>query len=140
MRPYREGDTMGRVHWKMSAKRDELVSRELLEERRPVPVLTFDHFGPPETLERTLDRLAGWSELLLERERPHEIRWAHPETGAVRRCTVSCQREWLAALAALLSDPAPAAGRSILDAPLAVGQDELLWQVHVTGEEGAHEE
>ena len=46
LRPFREGDSLRTVHWKMSAKRDELVTRELLEDRRPVPVLTFDHFGP----------------------------------------------------------------------------------------------
>lgn len=139
LRAYQPGDSMRVIHWKMSAKRDDLVTRELLEDRRPLPVLTFDHFGPLERVDRTLDCLAGHSLALLEMERPHEIRWAHPETGAVRRFAVSCQREWMACLTAALSDPAPARGRSILAQPLAVGQDQLLHQIHITGEEAGHE-
>jgi len=52
LRPFREGDSLRTVHWKMTAKRDELVTRELLEDRRPLPVLTLDQFGPRGTLER----------------------------------------------------------------------------------------
>lgn len=140
LRPFREGDSLRAVHWKMSAKRDELVTRELLEDRRPVPVLTFDHFGPPERLDRTLDRLAGLSQTLLERERPHEVRWAHPGTGAVRRYAVSCEREWIACLTAILSDPAPSQGRSVLEQPLAVDQDTAIHHIHVTGEEVRREQ
>ena len=139
LRSYQPGDSMRVVHWKMSAKRDDLVTRELLEDRRPLPVLTFDHFGPMEKVDRALDRLAGHSQALLELERPHEIRWVHPETGAVRRYAVSCEREWTACLTAVLSDPAPARGRSILEQPLAVGQDQLLHQIHITGEVAEYE-
>lgn len=140
LRPYQSGDTLRTIHWKMSAKRDELVSRELLEVRRPTPVLTIDHFGPLHQLDRALDRLAGYSQLLLERQRPHEVRWAHPETGAVRRYAVACRRDWTACLTALLSDPAPARGRSILDSPLAVDQDQALYHIHITGEEAVRSE
>lgn len=140
LRPFREGDSLRAVHWKMSAKRDELVTRELLEDRRPVPVLTFDHFGPPERLDRTLDRLAGLSQALLERERPHEVRWAHPGTGAVRRYAVSCEREWTACLTAILSDPSPSQGRSVLEQPLAVDRDTAIHHIHVTGEEVRREQ
>ena len=139
LRPFREGDSLRTVHWKMSAKRDELVTRELLEDRRPVPVLTFDHFGPRSRMDRTLDRLAGLSAALLERERPHEVRWAHPATGAVRRQTVSCEREWLACLRAILFDPVPDQGRSVLDQPLAVDRDTAIHHIHVTGEEARRE-
>ena len=139
LRPFRDGDSLRTVHWKMTAKRGELVTRELLEDRRPLPVLTFDHFGPREELDRTLDRLAGYSQALLERERPFQVRWAHPETGAVRCCEVSGGEDWSACLAAILSDPAPAAGASVLDRPLTVEQDQLLHHIHITGEEARHE-
>lgn len=136
LRDYQPGDSLRTIHWKMSAKRDELVTREFLEDRRPLPVLTFDHFGPSRRLDKALDRLAGCSQALLDLDRLHEIRWAHPETGAVRRYTVSCQREWLTCLTAILSEPAPAQGRSILETPLAVGQDTVLHHIHITAEEG----
>ena len=84
LRPFREGDSLRTVHWKMTAKRDELVTRELLEDRRPLPVLTLDHFGPRETLDRALDRLAGYARALLGEDRPFQVRWAHPGTGAAR--------------------------------------------------------
>ena len=108
LRPFREGDSLRTVHWKMTAKRDELVTRELLEDRRPLPVLTLDHFGPRETLDRALDRLAGG-------------------------------QDWTACLTALLSDPAPLQGASVLDRPLTVDQDQVLHRIHITGEEADHE-
>lgn len=139
LRSYQAGDSMRAIHWKMSAKRDELVTRELLEDKRPLLVLTFDHFGPLDALDRTLDCLAGYSQALLDRQRPHEIRWAHPETGVVRRYAVSCRREWTTCLAAVLSDPAPLQGHSILENPLTVEQDMVLHSIHITGEEADHE-
>ena len=139
LRPYRPGDPPRTIHWKMSAKRDEPITRELLSVRRPLPVLTIDLFGPPEALDRTLDRLAGYSQALLDQERPHEIRWVHPETGAARRRAVSCQREWLACLTAILSDPAPLRGRSILESPLAAEGDGPVCPIHISGEEASHE-
>lgn len=139
LRPYRPGDSMRSIHWKMTAKRDELVSRELLEDRRPLPVLTLDHFGPLEELDRALDRLAGYGRAILGRERPFEVRWAHPVTGAARRFPVEDEESWAACLRALLSDPAPEAGRSILERRLEAEPDVLLWHVHITGEEARHE-
>lgn len=138
LRPYREGDDLRSIHWKATARRDELVVREELVPRRPLPVLTFDHFGPPAEVERTLDRLTGWSAALLVRDVPHEVRWAEPETGAVRRFAVSDRGSWTACLTALLSDPAPRTGQSILDrAP--VRQDGVeVWSIRITGEEGVH--
>lgn len=140
LRPFREGDSLRAVHWKMTAKRDELVTREPLEDRRPLPVLTLRHFGPRETLDRALDRLAGYSRALLELDRPFQVRWAHPVSGAVRCRDVASGRDWIACLTALLSDPAPLTGISVLDRPLAVGQDQILHHIHITGEETDHEE
>ena len=139
LRPYREGDSLRTVHWKMTAKRDELVTRELLEDRRPLPVLTLDHFGPRETLDRALDRLAGYARALLEEDRPFQVRWAHPGTGAARCCDVAGGQDWTACLTALLSDPAPLQGISVLDRPQTVDQDQILHRIHITGEEADHE-
>lgn len=137
LRPYREGDSLRMIHWKMTAKRDELVTREPPEDPRPLPVLTFDHFGLMDQVDRTLDRLAGYSAELLEEERVHEIRWLHPETGAVRICRVAGTRDWEVCLAAILSDPAPLWGRSILSETLPVGGGPI-YQIHIDGKEAPH--
>lgn len=138
LRPYREGDSLRVIHWKQSAKRDELVARELLEDRRPLVALTFDHFGPPDKLDRTLDRLEGYAQALLERERPFEVRWACPNTGQIRRFAVENRRDYLRCLTAILSDPAPAQGYSVLDRPLSAERDTVLYPIHITGEEARH--
>ena len=126
------------IHWKMTAKRDELVTREPPEDPRPLPVLTFDHFGLMDQVDRTLDRLAGLSLALLDQERPHEVRWLHPETGALRCFRVAGERDWASCLAAILSDPAPLRGRSILGQSQAAGGP--IYQIHVDGKEVPHGE
>ena len=66
LRDYRPGDPMRSIHWKLSSKWDELIVRERAEAFVPLPLLTLDRFGPPEVLDRLLDRLKeeyGYSEL-----------------------------------------------------------------------------
>ena len=130
LRPYREGDSLRGVHWKMSAKRDELVTRELLAEKRPLPILTFDHFGSLDGMDRVLDRLAGYSRALLERERPHAVRWLEPCSGAARECAVACREDWLRCLAAIYADPVPEQGAAI--GCLGYGGEDFF-QIHITG-------
>ena len=77
---------------------------------------------------------------LLEQERVHEVRWVHPETGAARACRVAGERDWEACLAAILSDPAPMRGRSILEQTLARGTDGSIYQIHITGKEAPNGE
>ena len=85
-------------------------------------------------VDRTLDRLEGYSLALLERDRPHEVRWAHPETGVVRTFRITGERDWEICLAAVLSDHAPLRGRSILESSLTLGQ-EPVYQIHISGKE-----
>ena len=138
LRSYRPGDSLRMIHWKMSAKRDELITREPPEDARPLPVLTFDHFGPLDMVDRTLDRLEGVSAALLAQGRPHQVRWAHPDTGEVRSCAVAGERDWGVCLSAILADPAPARGHSILGQILEQGPGAPIYQIHVSGKEGVH--
>ena len=137
LRPYRPGDPLRSVHWKLSSKLDDLVVRETLEPRRNALVLTFDHFGAPDALDRVLDRLSGLSRALLARERPHFIQWAEPVSGALRSYAVASEHDLLACLAAALSEPAPPTGRSVLDGPVrAAGGDGPARHYHVADPEG----
>lgn len=114
-REYRPGDPLNSIHWKLSAKRDELVTRETLETVRPLPLVTLDLFGDPDTLDATLDLLAGVSGELLSRGRSHAVAWADPETGEVRRCPIAGEEDLERCLEVLTARRAPLTGRSILD-------------------------
>ena len=59
LRPYRPGDPMRSVHWKLSSKWDELIVRERAETVVPLPLLTLNRFGGPEHLVRLLGKLLG---------------------------------------------------------------------------------
>ena len=118
LRDYRPGDPLRSIHWKLSSKRDEPVVRETLEPIQPLIVVTYDHFGTPEALDRTFARLYGLSRRLLEQGYPHHIQWSSPVTGAVEDRAVDEERDLPACLEPSLSTPAPAAGISILDRAL----------------------
>lgn len=139
LRPYRPGDPVRLIHWKLSSKRGEWIFREILEARQVVPLLTLDHVGAPEQMDRLLDRLYALSGALLERQRDHVICWLEPLTGALREYRISGQRELQRCLDALLSDPAPAAGRTLSAEPAAVPGCPGQVRIHlsVDEEEGA---
>lgn len=114
-RDYRPGDPLNTVHWKLSAKRDELIVRETLEDMHITPVLLFDHFGPRRAVEEVLGRLRGLGEVLLSQGRPFAVAWAQPVTGELRRFEVADERGFRACLRAALAEPVPETGRSVLD-------------------------
>ena len=124
---------------------ESLATRKLpsIPNRRAALALTYDHFGPPEALDRTLDRLYGLSRLLLKRGRAHRIQWADPVSGAVEDWPVGGEGELIAVLAAALALRAPETGQSILDQPpLRAGDGETVRRFHVApepGERGAAE-
>ena len=118
LREYRAGDPLRSVHWKLSSKLDELVVRETLEPQQAAIVVTYDHFGSPEVLDRTFAQLCSLSRWLLEQERPHHIQWAAPLTGMVEDRSVDGEHALLACLELAFSTPAPQEGRSILDGTL----------------------
>lgn len=130
LRPYRPGDPVRLIHWKLSSKRDELIIREVLEAKETVPVLTFDHFGPRERLDQVLDQLWSLCAMFLERQKTHTVRWLHPETGDLREFCVAGQRELLRCIQAALCDPAPLTGCSICPAlPASAGEGAVSLRV-----------
>lgn len=114
-REYRPGDPLNTIHWKLSAKRDELVTRETLETVRPLPLLTLDAFGDPNALDAALELLFGAGQAFLAQGRAHSIAWADPLTGELRRFNIEGENDLNRCLEALLSQPAPLEGRSVLD-------------------------
>ena len=138
LRDYRPEDSVRAIHWKLSAKRDQLIVREPLAGQQPLPVLIFDHLGPPEALDESIDRVAGLSLAFQRRGQPHEIRWAHPVSGRTRRFVVADTPGWQRCLAAILSDPAPDRGCSLLEQPAAPAGAEPIVPVYLRREEDRH--
>lgn len=130
LRPYRPGDPMRTVHWKLSAKTEDLIVRETLEERKTVRVLTYDHFGSPESLDQTFDRLEAISKALISREAEHYI--AFEREGKLLFCLVTSLHslgsfQWTA-----FSTPAPAEGKSLAGRRLTLaGSGAVVRQYHV---------
>ena len=65
IRPYQPGDTLNLVHWKLSAKADELMLREPLEPDQGMLLLTMDISGTPAELDRKYSRLVCYGKYLL---------------------------------------------------------------------------
>ena len=132
LREYRVGDPLRSVHWKLSSKKDELVVRETLEPQQAAIVVTYDHFGPPEDLDRTFAQLWALSRWLLQQDRPHHIQWASPLTGVAEDRAVDSPNALLACLDGAFSTPAPLEGRSILDGALRLPGGGKVRHLHVT--------
>lgn len=136
LREYRPGDPLRLVHWKLSTKWDELIVREPLEVAAPLPLLTFDHFGPPEAADRTLDRLTGLSRAMLAVQRPHAVAWLDPADASFRRHVIACEQDLRECLLDILSQPCPARGPSIQDkSEYLTPGGAAVFHVHVTGED-----
>lgn len=132
LRPYRPGDPIRSVHWKLSSKLDALVVRETLEPQQTALLLTFDHFGPIAGLDEVLSQLEALSRALLERNRVHYVQWPEPGHTRPRQCRIADEAGLYACLKQVCSTPAPAAGRSLLDLPPHVeGVDTPVRRIHL---------
>lgn len=136
LRPYRPGDPMRSVHWKLSSKWDELIVRERSDTLVPLPLLTLDRFGPPEVLDRLLGRVLGTSRALLDVQRPHAVLWLDRD-GQPQLHTVSDEKQFDDLLLRLLGSFAPPDGPALDDRPeLLQGPDGPVFRIHITPEGG----
>lgn len=125
LRDYRPGDPVSAIHWKLTAKRPEEnapVLRETLEPLRRALLVSYDHFGPPEEVDRALARLTGLADRLLELERPFALRWVDPFTGAAEHFSILCAQDWARCFRQLCRRPAPLAP-AVQTAPFTPGGD-----------------
>ena len=135
LREYRPGDPLRTVHWKLSTKWNELIVREPSRSSIALPLLTADRFGPPEKLDRMLDKLAGYSHALLAVQRPHTVAWLD-EVGHLNAHLIMDEKELRDCFTALLSTPAPLTPP--VPQPGEASPGDALVHIHVTaGEEDA---
>ncbi len=136
LRDYRPGDPMRSVHWKLSSKWDELIVRERAETFIPLPLLTLDRFGPPETLDKLLDRTLSLSRSLLNVQRPHAVLWLDKD-GRSELHAVSDEKQFGDLLLDLLGAFAPSKGPALDDFPeLLQGPSGPVFRLHITPEGG----
>ncbi len=126
IRPYHPGDNLNLVHWKLSAKVDDLLLREPMEPDQGLMRLTMDLNGTPEELDRKFGRLLYLGNWMLSRQTPFEIvvltgrgieTWFIPERWVFRKC-----------LDILLAAPFAPEGT------IGDRKDSSPWEYHVGGE------
>lgn len=102
LRPYRPGDSLNQIHWKLSAKTGELILREPVEPLQGQVLLTMHLRGTPEETDRKFGRLLWLGNTLLEQEVPFELRcltgkgvltWSIPDPASLQKAidTLLCQ-------------------------------------------------
>lgn len=103
LRLYRPGDSLNRVHWKLSAKTKKFIVRQPMEPMLGRILLTMQLMGTPAELDERCGRLLYFSQYLLLRGYPHRIRVA---TGnGVQEYLVRTEDDCFSAMTALLRCP-----------------------------------
>lgn len=73
LRPYREGDPISGIHWKLSSKLDETIVREPMETEKKRIVISIELKGSPSDLNDVLGQLMWLSGALIEKGLLHSI-------------------------------------------------------------------
>ena len=74
LRPYRPGDNLNQIHWKLTAKTGKWMLREPMEPQRGLVLVTMEVSGTPEELDRKFGRLTWLGQHLLEKNLPFQLR------------------------------------------------------------------
>lgn len=125
LRPYRPGDDLKQIHWKLSAKTGNLIYRETMEPVQGKSVLTVTLHGTPAQLDAKMGQLLFLGQYLLEHGHAFDL-YGKAKQGTFV-FSVTTQSELLAAMDELLcAQPSPDA-----DAPYPAA--DVQWQYHIGG-------
>ncbi len=138
LRPYRPGDPVNAIHWKLTAKQptDEPVLRETLEPVRERLAVVYDHVGPPEELDKVLDQLAELARFLLDKEFTFTVCCMGTADGGTHIYDVDCQKAWDDCYRALAALPASQHGPVTQEVPVLPGRGEPVKYIRLTPEGG----
>lgn len=125
LRSFRAGDTLGSVHWKLSARQGSLLVRAPMEPRENTGLVTLELRGDPETLDRVLGRLLWVGRWLLDREAAFALRAL---TGEGTLCFFVSDRDALLKALDRLLRSAPAAEDAVPEDGPRAG-----WHYHIGG-------
>lgn len=129
LRLYRPGDSMNQVHWKLTAKTRKLMLREPQEPQRGLVLLTLNHRGTPEELDRKLGRLIWLGSGIVRQQIPFEVRALTGE--GLLSFSVQTEEDLQSAVDTLLGSPLAGTG-DIRDHGWVVS-----WQYHIGGKPDA---
>lgn len=73
LRPFRPGDNLNQIHWKLTAKAGKWMLREPMEPQRGLVLVTMELRGSDEELDRKLGQLLWLGQLLLEKDLPFRL-------------------------------------------------------------------
>jgi len=74
LRTYHPGDSLNQIHWKLSAKTGNLIIREPVEPQRGLVLLTLNHRGTGDEIDRKLGRLMWLGRHLTDQGIRYELR------------------------------------------------------------------
>lgn len=122
LRPYRPGDPVNAIHWKLTAKQpgEEPILRETMEPVRAKLAVTYDHFGPAGELDDVLDQLQALAQHLVDKEYPFILCWSDPLSSALIFHEIDCLKAWDTCYRKIAAIPAPAKGIVPLDGPVSI--------------------
>lgn len=98
-RAFREGDTLQKIHWKLSAKTEELLVREFSMPVENTVILLADLYLPKNRewthmqMDGMLTVIASISYSLLVQECPHEIVWYAADREELNRLSVTSEED-----------------------------------------------
>ena len=119
LRPYREGDAVNLIHWKLTEKTDTPIVREPQEQIRKRIVLCMDVFADYGLQQSVLEQLKFLSDLLTEEKIPYLLRYG------LRTRQIDGEGDFNRFLKAFLSEPA----REEQAPPVAGGSDTLVYRI-----------
>ncbi|MBP5281015.1 MAG: DUF58 domain-containing protein [Lachnospiraceae bacterium] len=104
LREFHDGDKLQRIHWKLSARMDELMVKEDALPRA-CAIVIFMPVGNLSECE-SLDYVASLSFTLMDEKCPHYVTWQSASTGDVRRIRVDDEESFYEALTIWIQDHA----------------------------------
>ena len=119
LRPYREGDAVNLIHWKLTEKMDAPIVREPQEQARKNIVLSMDLYDDYDAQQSVLEQLRCLADVLNENKIPFMLRYG------LRNAMIDGQGDFERFLRSFLSEP----GKAEAAQPVASGSDTLVYRI-----------
>jgi hypothetical protein len=104
IRPFRSGDRLRSIHWKLSSKLDQLMVKEFSLPTDSSVLLLAELLAPNMTaLDAVVETLTSLSHFLLENQMNHCVEWYDTEHDQFSEATVENDGDWAVLLNAVLS-------------------------------------
>lgn len=124
MRPYRPGDSLRQIHWKLSAKTGSIIFREAVVPIRNIPVLTMILSGNADQIDEKLGKFKYLSKYLLQNDLTHELHCLSADGVSIYR--IASKPELHSALTQMLRSP--------ITTSTQIPHVRAVWKYHIGGE------